>query len=465
MSVSPPDSDSQAEQALGRSWWSLLRSNRPFSLLFVATAGSATGTYLAALALSWDIYDRTHSGRWVAALLVADFLPIVIIGLTLGPLVDRLPRRSLLIVSDLVRVLTFGALPFVDSPAAIVALAGIGGVATGFFRPAVWAGLPNLVREDERESATALFSTTENVAWIVGPILAAIFIQFSPSYAYSANAVSFLLSAILISGIAARALQSTAPLTRGHWRDVRDGLGLVISSRPLRTVLVVWSTAALASAGVNVGEVALASDSFDAGSTGFAALVVSTGLGLVVGSFWIGKALGTIRMSRLYGGSLLIMAAGFGAAAVAPWLALACVFAACGAVGNGAAIVCNQVLVQRGSTDEMRGRSLAVLMSVYYAFLATGMALAGLMTGVVGGRGVWAIASGIYAVAGALAFVMTRATRTEATTTFEPEPVLSADHSGAERLERLLEEVESMRERERIRERPALPYIPRKRAD
>ena len=77
------------------------------------------------------------------------------------------------------------------------------------------------------------------------------------------------------------------------------------------------ASAALASAGVNVGEVALASDSFDAGSTGFAALVVSTGLGLVVGSFWIGKALGTIRMSRLYGGSLLIMAAGFGAAAVA----------------------------------------------------------------------------------------------------------------------------------------------------
>ena len=45
--------------------------------------------YLAALALSVHVYDETGSGRWLAALLIADFLPIVLIGLTLGPLVDR----------------------------------------------------------------------------------------------------------------------------------------------------------------------------------------------------------------------------------------------------------------------------------------------------------------------------------------------------------------------------------------
>ena len=75
---------------------SLLRRNRGFALLFWATAGSAVGTYLAALALSVDILDRTDSGRWLAALLIADFLPLVLIGLTLGPLVDRLSRRRLM---------------------------------------------------------------------------------------------------------------------------------------------------------------------------------------------------------------------------------------------------------------------------------------------------------------------------------------------------------------------------------
>ena len=76
-----------ADRATGR--LSPLRRNPGFALLFWATAGSAVGTYLAALALSVDIFDRTGSGAWLAALLIADFLPIVVIGITLGPLVDR----------------------------------------------------------------------------------------------------------------------------------------------------------------------------------------------------------------------------------------------------------------------------------------------------------------------------------------------------------------------------------------
>ena len=238
MSVSVEDPGVGEEPEAARGWGSLLRTNRPFSYLFLATAGSATGTYLAALALSIHVYDLTGSQKWIAGLLVADFLPIIVIGLTLGPLVDRLRRRRLLIVADLVRVAVFAVLPFVDSPAGIVALAAVGGVATGFFRPAVWAGLPNLVPERDRESATALFSTTENVAWILGPILAAFLtVSGNPDPAYWVNAVSFLVSALLIARIDSSALQSSDPLTRGHWRDVRDGLGLVLRSRPLRTVL------------------------------------------------------------------------------------------------------------------------------------------------------------------------------------------------------------------------------------
>ena len=151
-----------------------LRRNRSFALLFWATAGSSVGTYLAALALSVDIFDRTGSGRWLAALLIADFLPIVVIGVTLGPLVDRLSRRRLMIVSDLVRAGTFVALPFVDEPALIVALAAVNGIATGFFRPAVWAALPNFVSDDDREQATSLLMTVEHIAWTVGPVAAGV---------------------------------------------------------------------------------------------------------------------------------------------------------------------------------------------------------------------------------------------------------------------------------------------------
>ncbi len=452
----------------------LLRRNGPFALLFAATAGSALGTYLAALALSVDIFDRTGSGRWLAALLVADFLPMVVIGLTLGPLVDRLSRRRLMVVSDLVRCATFCVLPFVSEPGVIVALAAVNGIATGFFRPAVWAGLPNLVTESEREEATSLLSTVEHVAWMIGPVLAGILlavpqlevagvgVPVGTDLAYWVNAATFLVSATLVARIPAVLLQSTESLSRGHWSDVRDGIGLVLTSRPLLTVLLVWSTAGLATAGVNVAEVVLAKDELDAGNVGLGILVGATGVGLVVGSFFASAVLGSLGMRLAYGGSLALMGLGFGLAALAPNIAVAAVLAGVATLGNGCAIVCNQVLVQRGAPDEMRGRSLAVLMSVYYAVLGLGMAAAGLLTDVAGARAVWAAAGAVYLVASLLALVMTRRIREEALARIREDGGLPPD--GVERLEALLGEIESTRRAERERPPRQLPYIPRRRA-
>jgi MFS family permease len=75
----------------------LLRRNASFRLLFLATLGSLVGTWLATIALTVEIYDRTHSGGWISALLISIFLPTVIVGVAVGPLLDRLSRRSLMI--------------------------------------------------------------------------------------------------------------------------------------------------------------------------------------------------------------------------------------------------------------------------------------------------------------------------------------------------------------------------------
>src|SRR6059058_4053188 len=80
-----------------RSRGGLLGREPGFRRLFLATLGSGAGTWLALVALEFDIYQRTHSSAWIAALLIADLLPTFVIGLLAGPLVDRLSRRGLMV--------------------------------------------------------------------------------------------------------------------------------------------------------------------------------------------------------------------------------------------------------------------------------------------------------------------------------------------------------------------------------
>jgi len=387
----------------------LLRRSPSFGLLFLATAGSSFGTYLAAIALTVDVYDRTGSGVWVAALLIADFLPIVLIGLLLGPLVDRLSRRGLMVVSDLARFGVFAALPFVDSAAGIVGLAAVAGVATGFFRPAVYAGLPNLVPDEELTNANSLLQTVETIAWMIGPIAGGLMLTaWEPSVPYAVNAVTFLVSAALVVRIPDKKLRSEESLTRGHWRDVSDGIRLVCTSAPLRTVLVVWNVVLLGSGAINVAEVVFAKETLDAGDIGFGGLIAASGIGLAIGSYLAAPALGRVGLRRHYAGSIALMAVGWGGAALSPSIWVALPFVVGGAAGNGAAIICNQLLVQRGAPDRYRGRALATIMSANYAVLGLAMGAAGVLTDAVGARWVWIGAGVVYLSGAAVAMLVTR---------------------------------------------------------
>jgi MFS family permease len=395
----------------GNSRLGLVRRSPAFGLLFLATAGSGFGTYVAAIVLTVHVYDGAESNRglWVAGLLIADFLPIVLIGLLFGPLVDRLSRRWLMVVSDLVRFGVFAALPFVDDPATIVVLAGIAGIATGFFRPAAYAGLPNLVPDDELTNANSLLQVIETLAWMLGPVVGGLmYAAWGPSVPYAVNAVTFLVSAALIAGISESRLRSEESLTRGHWRDVSDGIRLVLTSAPLRTVLIVWNVVLVGSAAINVAEVFFARETLDAGTVGFGVLVAASGVGLALGAYLAAPALGKVGLRRHYAGSIGLMAVGWGGAAFAPsiWVAVPLVIG--GAAGNGAAIICNQILVQRGAPDRYRGRVLATIMSANYAVLGLAMGAAGVLTDQYGARAVWIAAGAVFLFGAVVSLAVTR---------------------------------------------------------
>ena len=375
-----------------------------FRLLFLSTLASSFGTLLAAIALAIDVKDRTDSGIWVGAVLVVEFLPVVIVGLTLGPLLDRLRRRDLMVAADLLRVGVFCALPFATSAAEIVGLALVAGLATGFFRPAVYAGVPNLFSPDELPEANALLQTVENLSWAAGPVLGGLLTAAAgPHAAYWINAASFLVSAAFVARIPVQLLQSSTALSRGHWTDLREGFSAALRSRPVLAVLVGWGIASLGAGAITVSEVFFAKNTLDAGNFGYGLLYGGIGTGLVIGGFFSSRVVERLGVARAYLANLLCMAAGFAVAAASVDVWMAAAFCVVGGVGNGGAVVCNALLVQRGMRDDMRGRALTFVMSATYGVMGLSIIVTGIAMPPDASRWVWlagSIAIGVAAVAG-----------------------------------------------------------------
>ncbi len=392
-------------RGLGEAPLGLLREAPGFRRLFLATLTSSVGTYLAVVALTIHVYEESGgNANWVGALLIADFLPVIVIGLVFGPLLDRLPRRGILVTADLFRAAIFCVLPFAEGPAQIVALALLVGIATSFFRPAVFAGLPNLVPDERLPTANGLLQSAENLTWAVGAIAAGALVKLAGTdVAYWFNAATFVVSALMVLGIRRSFEEGRAEAGATYLAQLREGLAVVGRSRALVTIVVAWSVATVAQAIGNVSEIFLARDVFGAGNLGFGILVATAAVGLLAGSLLGGPLIDRFGIRSPYLASILLMALGFGVAAASPsfWLAVAIVVVS--GFGNGAAVVCNAVLVQRAVPDRIRGRAFTLVMSIGYACFGVGMIVAGPLTNELGARAAWGISGGLCLVAAGLA--------------------------------------------------------------
>jgi MFS family permease len=101
------------------------------------------------------------------------------------------------------------------------------------------------------------------------------------------------------------------------------------------------------------------------------------------------------------------MGLAFFLAAISPNIWVAAAIAAIGGIGNGVAVGCNLLLVQRGAPDEVRGRALTVVMGANYVVLGLSMAVAGPLLDAVGARWAWGGAGIVVIVAGLLGTVLT----------------------------------------------------------
>lgn len=352
------------------------------------------------VALTVDILERTGSSTWVGLVLMAEFLPSFALAFVLGPLVDRWSRKRMMIGSDLANVILFSLVALAVAPWQILVLVIGVGIASGLFAPSVYAGLPNLVEEQDLPRANSLVQTAENLSFMLGPALGGlIVVAGGPDAAYLINALSYLISAAYVSRIKAESLQGERAPSQGHWRDFRAGLTLVRRSPHLRAVLVTWTLCITGFTALNVSMVVMAKEVLGASDQAYGFMVAAAGAGLLLGGLLAAPLIEWRGVRLLY--PTAIAFAGFalfsGSFSSNPLLTM--VFLAAFGVGNGAALVGNALLIQRGAPDQIRGRAVTVLMGVGSTAMVFGYLGSGLFTDAFGARASWMLAASVLALA------------------------------------------------------------------
>lgn len=331
--------------------------------LLVAQVQSALGTGAAYVALLVIAFERFHSPLAVSAILLCEFLPAVLFGAVLGALADRWPRRAILVSADALRAAAFLGLALVDSFAATIAFAALAGVGQAAFNPAVMASLPSLVSKERLPSLTGIYGAVQELGYTAGPVLAAgAFLVVGATGVLFANAVTFALSAVLLSTLAlgrtvADSADGDAPAAKPSLlASVADGARALRDNRAAFTI-VLSSTAFVCFLGVvNVAELLLIRTSLDAGPTAYALLVAVMGAGITLGSVIAGRGGDEHAGRRRYLGGIALCAAGMAGGAVAPSVPVALVAFLLLGIGNGLALVSENVLLQQLVPDAIKGR-------------------------------------------------------------------------------------------------------------
>ena len=370
--------------------------------LSAARAISVTGSQVAMIALTFQIYELTNSAVWVSAVFLATFAALGILTPIGGWLGDTYDRRMVMIVSDVAAAVVFAALVFADEPWMLVGLALLATMAEVPFLPASQAAIPNLASDDELAWANGLVSQAFALGITVGPLIGGVLVgAVGTGAAFGINAFSFLVSAALVWSVRGRFQERMAGAARAAKVPFMEGIRLVFRTRILLIVVIAEVVAYSIVGWARVADAPLAKV-FGVGSLGFAALISTGGSGMLVGSWVAGRRMGRrpIEIPLLFFGMLVdgLMIALIG---LSPIFVMALIVSVIGGAASGMVNVARQTFFQRAVPDRIRSRVFSVAEVVATASFILGLGTAGPVIELVGVRVAYVLA-GVVFVLGAL---------------------------------------------------------------
>ena len=376
-----------------------------FRRLWAVTAVCAVGDWLSLLALS-ALATQLTSGYQaqsfaLGAVVATKLLPSLLLGPLAGALADKLDRRHVMIVCDVLRAGLFLSIPLAGSLAWLFVATFLIEVCAMFWIPAKDASIPNLLRRpDQVETANQLnLVMTYGVAVLTASALFSVLsagpalgdtslLPAATSSAYVAltlgglaYAVCALVVATRIPEISGRSDVPNGP-TPGVLVMLRDGFAFV-GGTPLVRGLVLGIVGAFAAGGAVIACAKLYAVSLGGGDAAYGLLFASMFAGLGVGMVLAPQAARRIRHRRLFG--LAIVAAGLALVpvALAPhlWFALLAVSLVGG--GAGVAFLTGLTIIGSQVADSHRGRTIAFVQSIVRIDLLASLALVPLVVGLV----------------------------------------------------------------------------------
>ncbi|MEV7885877.1 MFS transporter [Streptomyces sp. NPDC002817] len=363
--------------------------SRNYRLFFAGQVVSNTGTWMQRIAQDWLVLSLTGSSTAVGVTTALQFLPMLLFGLYGGVLVDRLPKRPTLLVTQSAMAVTGLALAFLTLSGHVevwhVYLAAFAvGLATVVDNPARQTFVSEMVGPDQLQNAVSLNSANFQSARLVGPAVAGLMITgVGTGWAFLANGLSFVapIAGLLLMRTRDLHVVERAPRGKGQ---LREGLHYVAGRPDLIWTIVLVGFVSTFGFNFPVYLSAFADDVFHAGAGSYSLFNTLMAVGSLAGALLAARR-GTARMRVLVAGAVA-----FGTleivAALAPslWL-FALLMVPIGMFGMTVNVTANSS-VQLSTDPAMRGRVMSLYMMVFMGGAPLGAPIAGWITDAYGVR-------------------------------------------------------------------------------
>lgn len=397
--------------AAAASYSEVIRSPRYFPL-WLGQLVSNFGDTLHYIALVVLVFQLTGQGLAVAGLVVAEVIPVLVLGPIAGVIIDRFSRKAVLVGADLFRAALVLSLLWPQGVwHAYVVAAGLAAGGT-FFNPTVNAVIPVLTTPEQRLAANSVsWSTGRLVQILAASIAGGLIALVGVSAAFAVNAASFVVSAALIVTLAIppHAGQLGAGSRRGlgaYFADAKAGLEYARHDPLLSRLLVVQSLASFAVGGTGAMLVVLSERHLRQPPEGFAWLIGAIGVGALVGPLIPNTFARDYRNARWLFAPYIIRGIGDVLIAVFTPLPIALVILFVYGLNTSTGMVVFNSTIQGAIPDAVRGRAFTLLDVSWSAMRLVSLGLAALIVDRVGIEPLYWLGGSLLAAAGVLGLVL-----------------------------------------------------------